>query len=154
MTEPCNADWKPSPDAPQHIYQAGVPHTDKNGRPLLKYDVQRSFLPLVIYHSLEAPEEGYSLSHLKLGGFNTAFCYWGTPLLATTQAAAKNDLQLVLWSNDAQTVKTMLNNPNMLGYNMDDEPIGLLGAGLEARFEDLQKRTREIKAVDKTHAVL
>lgn len=153
MTSACHADWKPSPDAAQHIYQAGVPHTDKNGRPLIKYDAQRSFLPLAIYHALEAPEEGYSLSDLKKGGFNTAFCYWSTPLAATTQAATQNDLQLVLWSGDAQTVKTMLNNPNMLGYNMDDEPIGSLGAGLEARFEDLQKRTREIKAVDKTHAV-
>ena len=35
--------------APQLIYQDGVPHTDRNGRPLTQYDPKRSFLPLTLY---------------------------------------------------------------------------------------------------------
>ena len=41
--------WTPLPSAVQKIYTSGVPHTDRNGRPLMAFDKDKSFLPLILY---------------------------------------------------------------------------------------------------------
>ena len=41
--------WTPLPSAVQKIYTAGVPHTDRNGRPRMAFDKDKSFLPLILY---------------------------------------------------------------------------------------------------------
>jgi hypothetical protein len=40
--------WVALPDAVQKRYQKGVPHTDRNGRPLTTFDTATSFLPLIL----------------------------------------------------------------------------------------------------------
>ena len=41
--------FTPLPMAVQTIYQKGVPHTDRNGNRLMKYDAAKSYLPLILY---------------------------------------------------------------------------------------------------------
>src|SRR3990167_2462387 len=51
-TKPLAADsegFTLSPNAPQTIYQDGVPQIDKNGNRLSEYDAQKSFFPLWMY---------------------------------------------------------------------------------------------------------
>ena len=40
---------RPGSKAIQTIYTAGVPHTDKNGRPLVQFKPDQSFLQLAIW---------------------------------------------------------------------------------------------------------
>ena len=40
--------WTELPNAPQTVYQHGVPHTDKHGTTRMVYDPVQSFLPLVL----------------------------------------------------------------------------------------------------------
>lgn len=84
-------DYKDSPLAVQNIYQFGVPHTDRVGRPLFNYDRVNSFFPIWMYgmkHPRTAylchPDEGAkawisetiprtsNIAMLKEAGFNTA----------------------------------------------------------------------------------
>ena len=81
-----SCDWLPLPDAPQTVYQRGVPHTTAHGRRLTAFDPSQSFLPLVLYHALTgtpAPVNcahpvrdcNYSLTLVAAGNF-TAVHLW------------------------------------------------------------------------------
>lgn len=150
-----HADWKTDPDAIQLVYMNGVPHTDKNGRPMLKYDAARSFLPISIYHALETENGGvtYKLSDLKKAGFNSAFAWMGVKPIPMAKSAVEAGLQMIFWNPEPDEVKELVNNPAVLGYCMDDEPIGHLGGDLEDRFAKILARRDAIRKVDKTHPV-
>jgi hypothetical protein len=150
-----HADWKNSPDCIQRIYLNGVPHTDRNGRPMLKYDAARSFLPISIYHALETENGGvtYKLSDLKAAGFNSAFAWPGVKIVPMAKAAEAAGMQMVFWNPEPDEVKALADSPAMLGWCMDDEPIGYYGRGIEKKFEELVARREAIKANDPTHPV-
>src|SRR5688572_10565955 len=46
------AEWVEHPGAIQTVYQAHVPHTDRNGRRLESFNKDKSFFPLALYHAL------------------------------------------------------------------------------------------------------
>jgi hypothetical protein len=153
---PAKADWKNVSDGIQHIYQGGVPHTDRNGNPLAKYDPAHSFFPLSIYHAFEGQDAGinYRYADLVKAGYNCAFTYPAVNQPTALKQAEAAGLQLMLWNPKEEDVKSNLNSPALLGYCMDDEPIGHYGNGLEKRFADIVARRDAIRTIDKTHPVM
>lgn len=153
-----HADWKASFDSKQTIYQNGTPHTDKNGAPMMKYDAARSFFPLSIYHALETEVDGvkYTVRDLKKANFNTFFSWWGNDRLKTIKVAEEIGMQAVFWApeaKDIEIIKQLAKSPAMLGYNLDDEPIGSLGNGIEERFAKLEEAKKLIRSVDSKHVL-
>ena len=55
--------WLPLPDAPQTVYQRGVPHTTAHGRRLTAFDPSQSFLPLALYHALTGTPAPVNFAH-------------------------------------------------------------------------------------------
>lgn len=152
---PAHADWKTNPDGIQRIYLNGVPHTDRNGQPMMKYDAAKSFLPISIYHAVETENSGitYRLSDLVKGGFNSAFAWPGHGAVPLAKSAAAAGLQMIFWNPSEEEVKELVNNPSVLGYCMDDEPIGHLGGDLEERFKKMEERRDAIRKIDKKHPI-
>jgi hypothetical protein len=149
------ADWKNDPAAIQHVYLKGVPHTDRNGRPMMQYDADRSFLPISIYHAIEMDDTGvkYRLADLKAAGFTCAIAWPGMGPGVLADLAAKCGLQMIFWAPKPQEVKDYLNHPAILGYVLADEPIGHVGGDIEEVFAGIDKLKNEIKEVDKVHPV-
>ncbi len=56
--DPANRHEGPRLGAVQTMYRGGVPHTDRQGRFLLRYDPARSFFPIGIYHALSGEFRG------------------------------------------------------------------------------------------------
>ena len=72
---------RPGSEAVQTIYTAGVPHTDRNGRPLVQYEPDQSFLQLGIWGNPIGETWGtdYDLKVLTEAGFNTMWPWPAAP---------------------------------------------------------------------------
>ena len=89
---------RPGSKAVQTIYTAGVPHTDKNGRPLMQFKPEQSFLQLGIWGNPIGEIWGthYDLKVLTEAGFNTMWPWAGrTPDDALEHGRAAG-LQVIL----------------------------------------------------------
>jgi hypothetical protein len=154
-TSAAHADWKVSANAIQSVYLKGVPHTDRNGKPMLQYDAARSFLPIALFNALDGPVGGetYRLAELKKAGFNSAFARSGSKPVAMAKSAVDAGLQMVFWNPKADEVKALAGNSALLGYCLDYQPIRQLKNDLDTRFAKILERRDAIRAVDKTHPV-
>ena len=148
--------FKLSDEAVQTIYQESVPHTDKMGRQLMQFDEERSFLPICMYHALTGDHHGrqYSFAPLKQAGFNCVHTWEGQKLDSIIEPLRKENLQLIYHRPKNAEIKKYANDPNILGWYLDEEPTGhYWGSNMNAKFDAFQKRMQEIKEIDKIHPV-
>jgi len=136
-----------SANAIQVIYRQGVPHTDRQGRRLNKYEAGNSFFPIGMWG---APMPGeyygsrYDWADLKNAGFNTVWP-WNTPAEPAIAAAEKAGLQLILmYGRPEAELQKMKDSPWILGNVWWDEPIGMLGSDdMDKHFADyMEYRSR------------
>lgn len=131
---------RPGSQAVQSIYTAGVPHTDKNGRPLMQFIPDQSFLQLGMWGNPIGEIWGthYDLKVLTEAGFNTMWPWAGTApgdLLEHGRAAG---LQVILMhAVPDDTLAQVKDHPNLLGNIWMDEPTGnLWGKDMEGSFRE------------------
>jgi len=149
-------DWEPTPGAVQYVYQRGVPHTDAQGRLLMSYDPQRSFLPRGIYHALIGTFYGrtYSLAPFKPAGFNFVHVFEKIRLGEIIPAAEEEGLQVVYHNPTMEEVAQYAGSPRLLGWYLDEEPTGRYwGQDMEGHFQEFQQRRAQIKQIDPVHPV-
>jgi len=137
-------------NAVQIIYRDGVPHTDKNGRTLMKYDPERSFMQIGSWGAPLGTVWGteYDWGVLKEAGFNTVWP-WPKPAETLLEAGKKHDLQIVLMHElDEATLESIKDNPFVLGNVWKDEPIGGVGSidmdKLFGEFMDYREKAKKI----------
>ena len=156
--------WLPLPAAPQTVYQRGVPHTDRHGRPRIEFDPNTSFLPLALYHALTgtpAPincahpkrDCNYSLDVVASANFNTVHFWEGIHLDRGLADAETHGLQVIFHIEatsetlplgdqypyiDTPVVRAVANFSNhtaLLGWMLEEEPSG-------AYYETATKTTK------------
>jgi hypothetical protein len=132
----------------QTIYTAGVPHTDRNGRPLMQFTPDQSFFQLGIWGNPIGETWGtrYDLKTLTAAGFNTMWPWpSGTPseLLEHGRTAG---LQVVLMHPIADDALIKIkDHPNLLGNVWTDEPTGnFWGKDMEGQFKAFQEYKAKI----------
>lgn len=117
-------------EAVQTFYTEKVPHTDRRGRTLSRYDPDRSFLPLVMYHGLSGEHHGirYRLDNLARAGFNAVHPWErqeAPDFAARAQAAG---LQVIVHGPDDADVAALADSPALLAWYLDEEPSFLYPA--------------------------
>jgi len=124
----------------QTIYREGVPHTDRRGLPLMKYDPERSFFPISIMNAPTPVAFGHNHDWQVVAdaGFNTI---WPWPLMAASdslEVGKKAGLQILLMNPWApEVLEQIKDHPNLLGNMWYDEPIGQLESGrIDQMFKD------------------
>ncbi|MBL24316.1 MAG: hypothetical protein CMM48_10520 [Rhodospirillaceae bacterium] len=142
--------------AVQTIYQEGVPHTDRMGRLMFRYQNGKSFFPIALYHSLTGRHKGhdYSFQQIASAGFNTIHPWEGQRLEAIIADARANRLQVIFHHPTNSEVKRFANDPNILAWYLEEEPTGLFPK--EAIYDKLaafNKRVAEIRSVDRIHPI-
>ncbi|HEY2586320.1 MAG TPA: hypothetical protein VGI81_11205 [Tepidisphaeraceae bacterium] len=145
------AAWKPHPAAVQTVYQDHVPHTDRTGRPMERFDADRSFFPLVLYHALQGEHGGirYELKDDAAAGFNACMPYEGQDPRALAEAAEKAKVQLIIHQPSDEIVKALAHNPAVLGWYLDEEPTSNdQGPQMESHFAAFVHRREQIRAID------
>ena len=115
----------------QTWYVKGVPHTDKNGARLSKYDPAKSFFPIGMWGApMHDPAKGYDWAELQKLGCNTVWLYFNYPVNKNTlNVAGKFGLQMIFMGrrhSDA-VLADIANHPNLLGHVFYDEPTGKVG---------------------------
>ncbi len=136
--------------AVQAVYRGGVPHTDRQGRRMMKYDPETSFFPIAIWGQ-PAPGETYGTDYryedLQEAHFNTVWPYGNVaPLNAETleRLGEKYNMQIVFAEEiTEENLEAMKNHPRLLGNVWMDEPIGQLN---EPGFAELFERFLAYKA--------
>jgi hypothetical protein len=151
-----DAAWKEHPAAVQTVYQDHVPHTDRTGRPMERFDAERSFFPLVLYHALQGEHQGirYELKDDAAAGFNACMPYEGQDPRALVEAAEKARVQLIVHRPSDEIVKALAHNPAVLAWYLDEEPTSNdQGPGMEGHFAAFVRRREQIRAIDPGHPV-
>ncbi len=137
-------------NAVQVVYRGGVPHTDKNGNLLTRYDPQRSFFQIGIWGNPYGEIYGtnYDLKTLTEAGFNTM---WPWPIGTFEQqleAGKAAGLQVVyMHALDPAEAARLKDHPNWLGNVWCDEPTGAYwGNDMEGKFAEFQEYKAKINA--------
>ncbi len=129
-------------NAIQTIYRRGVPHTDRQGRPIINYSPDRSFFQIGIWGNPIGEIYGvnYNLAILKEAGFNTMWPWPVRSLADLLQAGKEAALQVVAMGelNVADAAK-LKDHPHWLGNVWHDEPTGSFwGKDMEKKFKEFQ----------------
>lgn len=138
---------RPEFEAVQGFYADGVPHTDRRGRAMLRYEDDRSFLPLVLYHALSGEHHGndYNLREISQAGFNTVHPWERQVPERFAAAAHRVGLQVIVHWPDAGTVTALADSPAVLAWYLDEEPSFLYPAA--ETTHRLEKFARDRDAV-------
>jgi hypothetical protein len=150
------AEWVERPDAPQRVYLTGVPHTDRNGKPLTTFDPRESFLPIALYHALHGDYPGgkYRLANYAKAGFNAVHLWEGSDLDAASKAARDAGVQLVVHNPSDAFVAAHKDDPAVLAWYLDEEPTGRYwGEQMQGRFDAFVKNRERLRAIDPTRPV-
>jgi len=145
-----NLDKQRNFNAVQRIYLNGVPHTDRHGRPLVRYTPGQSFFPIGMWGT---PLNGESYgqrccdwSLLSKNGYNTVWPWphTGGTFETALKGAKEHGLQVIAMVVAAADIKKFKDHPNFLGNVWMDEPIGKLGStDMDALFKEfLEYRQR------------
>lgn len=151
-----SAAWKEHPAAIQTIYQDHVPHTDRTGRLMTRFDAGRSFFPLVLYHALQGEYDGirYELKDDAAAGFNACMPYESQDPRAIADAAAAAKMQMIVHAPTDAIVQALAHHPALLAWYLDEEPMGQFRVpGMDKRFEAFLKRRDQIHSLDSQHPV-
>ena len=148
---------RPDIGSVQNFYNDGVPHTDRRGRLLKKYDPARSFLPLAIYHALAGDHHGkrYDLAVLSAAGFNAAHLWERQKPEDFAARAGAAGLQVIVHWPKADSVKALSDDPALLAWYLDEEPSFLYPAGETAqRFAKFRRDREAIRRFDPATPIL
>jgi hypothetical protein len=159
------------PDAPQLIYQKGVPHTDASGR--IQYALtSHSFFPRCAYETVPG-----SLAGLKDAGFNCFKPWYGLALALALPEAHQTGMQMLkemllsvcdfsanpACNPDANAaaqiaaytsqIASAASDPSILGWYIEEEPTGCINAPstCRERFTNYVNFRAAIKSVDAIH---
>lgn len=145
----------------QTVYRGGVPHTDKRGRLLMKYDPNRSFFQIGMWGT--SPEKvwghaddykyklltlTYDYKLLTQAGFNTVWP-WVFDLEASLKLGEKTGMQIVYMREISdELLAKYKDHANLLGNVWYDEPTGGLGTvnmeELYGKFLSYQEKAHQI----------
>jgi hypothetical protein len=135
---------------PQTVYQAGVPHTDRNGRVRTVRD-SASFFPICLYHAVAG-----SFRAIKDAGFNCVHTWEGHAIDDVIGELRAADLQLFKhWPTDDE-VRKYRADPHVLGWYLTEEPAESWRWGRAQAEEEYRKfvtRRAQIRAMDSVHPV-
>jgi len=176
--------WTALPAAVQKVYtEAGVPHTNKNGRLLREYDPANSFLPLTIYDpqlDCTSPEAqnimgqvsdrlgqkclpvGYDASLYSRANFTAALPYPAFSLESYADSFGKHGLQVIREHPTMDEVAKFAKHPALLGWYLYEEPTGrywTLGqpsdnqTKMVSAFDAYKAQYAAIKQIDPDHPV-
>ena len=130
----------PEPATVQTIYRSGVPHTDRQGRVMMEYDPQRSFLPIGIYSG--RVDSDYD--SLKAAGYNCI----QAPHVSDEEAVklvAEHDLQLI-WQGhggdefwEKRVALPGFDRDRLLANYSIDEPYVFTGGSGKTRSDPLDE---------------
>jgi hypothetical protein len=137
-------------NAIQTVYHRGVPHTDRRGRPMMKYSPEQSFFQIGVWGNPFGDIYGvrYDLSVLKEAGFNTMWPWPMRSLGEQLEAGRQAALQVVAMGHlsEADAAK-FKDHPNWLGNVWHDEPTGSFwGKDMEGKFREFQAYKAKINA--------
>jgi hypothetical protein len=138
-------------NAVQTVYRGGVPHTDRQGRPLSAYDPNKSFFQIGTWGA-PLPGKYYDSecdwAVLKAAGYNTVWPWAADPVKAL-EVGASFGMQIIPMGEIAEEKLAVIReHPNLLGNVWMDEPIGGLGS------RDMDELFAKFTAYrDKVHAV-
>jgi len=171
------------PNAPQLIYQAGVPHTDKNGRARTTFDPTTSFFPQCAYETLNDDVAqstlGATLADLKSAGFNCFKPWNGQSLASVLPDAHTTGMQLIkemliqpcnFSSNpscdptsnaapqiaaDASQIASVASDAAILAWFAEEEPTACVNSptNCSERYNNYQAFRQAIRAVDTVHPI-
>ena len=153
---PAEGAWARKLNAVQTVYQSGVPHTDRNGRRLERFDPERSFFPLGLYHAWHGEMYGHkqSFADFARAGFNCCHLWEGQRAGQVADAAAQAGIQLIPHYPTDDEVKALKGHPSTLAWYLDEEPTGCYwGAKMEEKFRAFERRRDAIKRLDPDHPV-
>ncbi len=147
--------WMRMPDAPQTIYQSGVPHTDKNGVFRNTYDASASYLMRGLYATWTgtAYRQTWAFSDYAAAGFNCCMYPWNGVNTAGFDAAASAGVQMLPYYPSDATVTSLKNHPATLGWYVVDEPMNYWNNDMQGHWDAYALRKSQIKAIDPTHPV-
>jgi len=136
-----NENQERNQNAIQKIYLNGVPHIDKNGNTLMKYDKNKSFFQIASWGTA-IPGEKYGKTYdwkvLKDAGINTVWPWPEISSLDRLKLAKKYGFQAVLLTPIPEKEMAGINNhPNLIGNCWLDEPIAHW-PNMESLFKDYQ----------------
>jgi hypothetical protein len=134
---------RPGSKPVQTIYTAGVPHTDRNGRPLVQFEPDQSFLQLGIWGNPIGEIWGtdYDLKVLAEAGFNTMWPWAGRTPDDVLEHGRAAGLQVILMHPiPDESLAKIKDHPNLLGNVWTDEPTGnFWGKDMEAQFRAFEE---------------
>jgi len=127
-------------NAVQTIYRKGVPHTDKRGQLLMKYDPERSFFQVGVWGNPYGKIYGYEydLKVLTDAGVNTMWPWPMRTVEEQLEAGRAAGLQVVamghIKEDEAERLK---DHPNWLGNVWHDEPTGSFwGKDMAGKYQE------------------
>ena len=133
----------------QVVYRGGVPHTDKNGNLLTKYDPQKSFFQIGVWGNPTSAVYGvnYDLKVLTDAGFNTMWP-WYTKFEHQLEKGKEAGLQVVVMNPvDPAEAAKFKDHPAWLGNCWMDEPTGSLwGKDMEGKYQEFLAYKQQINA--------
>ena len=122
------------------VYSKQVPHIDKNGNVITKYDAKKSFFPIAMWGVTTSEEvygKTYDCNLLKEAGYNTVWVWPSENRTAQLEKGAKYNMQIILMNEISDEYLPLINeHPNLLGNCFRDEPIGQLGPKMQDIFDD------------------
>lgn len=147
--------WVHMPDAPQTIYQNGVPHTDKNGVLRTTYDESASYLMRGLYATWTgtAYRQTWNYSDFANAGFNCCMYPWNGVNTPGFDAAAAAGIQMLPLAPTDEVVTTLKNHPATLGWYMIDEPMNFWNNDMQGHYDAYIARKSQVKAIDPAHPV-
>lgn len=137
-------------NAVQVVYRQSVPHTDKNGNLLVKYDPQRSFFQIGVWGNPYGEIYGvnYDLKTLTDAGFNTMWPWRMRSLEDQLNKGRDAGLQVVLMNPiKPEEAAQLKDHPAWLGNVWRDEPTGSFwGKDMEGKYREFLAYKRQINA--------
>jgi hypothetical protein len=127
-------------NAVQVVYRQGVPHTDRRGRVLTKFDAEQSFFQIAAWGNPWGDLYGYKydLKVLTDAGFNTMWPWPMRSLEEQLEAGKAAGLQVVTMRAHKEDEATKFkDHPNWLGNVWHDEPTGSFwGKDMEGKLKE------------------
>ncbi|MBI3506661.1 MAG: hypothetical protein HY059_17620 [Proteobacteria bacterium] len=144
-----------TPAAIQPSVRSEIPHVDRTGHLLGRYDSDRSFFPIGMYHALIGRYAGrdYDLSTLAALGFNTVHPWEGLELAPFLEAARAAGVQVIPNAAVRPEALSLAADPAILAWYLEEEPVARAGDGA-VRLRDFERRKAEFAAADPGRAHL
>ena len=151
LVRPATAAPDPGSAAVQTIYRGGVPHTDKNGRRIQKFDTNRSFFQIGVWGVPVGEVHGtrYDLRVLADAGFNTIWPWGRRGFEQAADPRSPLPFQVVhMGPMDLDAASKYKDNPRLLGIVWHDEPTGSFwGKNMAEKLEEFKAYRNQVHQI-------